>query len=152
MKFPTRYRPTFLPTLHLVSVSGVVYRESGKHQRASQSRHREHSVQKSLPADRAAGQRRAGGQPELQTASSAVEELHVPQQDARKENAGTRDISTIPVTFLNQVFLLSFDKDVESASACHVCRRALRRRTTPSTTTRRAPTTTSWRSRSCETR
>lgn len=71
-----------------ISPSGAVHRESGEHQPASQPRHRERSDQEGLPADRAAGQKRAGREPELQTPSSAVETVHVPQQKGQQEECG----------------------------------------------------------------
>lgn len=75
--------------------SGVVHRKSGEHQPASQPGHSEHSDQEGLPADRAAGQKRAGREPELQTASSAVETVHVPQQERRQEERGTCDVRAL---------------------------------------------------------
>lgn len=68
---------------------GVVDRESREHQRASQPSDHERSHEEGFPADRAAGQRRAGRVFKLPTASAAVETVHVPQQQTRQEDNGS---------------------------------------------------------------
>lgn len=67
---------------------GAVHREDGEHQPGAQPRHRQHAHQEGLPADRAAGQRAAGGEPQRAAALHAVEALHVPQQEGQQEGRG----------------------------------------------------------------
>lgn len=67
---------------------GAVHREGGEHPPAAQPHHRQPAHQEGLPADRAAGQGPAGGQPQRAAALHAVEALHVPQQEGQQEGGG----------------------------------------------------------------
>lgn len=69
--------------------SGVVHREGGEHHLASQPRHSEHPDQEGLPADRAAGQGRAGREPQRPSPSCPLEAVHVPQSQRQQEERGT---------------------------------------------------------------
>lgn len=67
---------------------GAVHREGGEHSPAAQPHHRQLAHQEGLPADRAAGQGPAGGQPQRAAALHAMEALHVPQQEGQQEGRG----------------------------------------------------------------